>query len=73
MDQLFQVVLNILLQVNHTNQALLNYILMWLDHLENNAEYHLSMNKYKAMEVRTLLDNMATTWYIQQLDTTKNN
>ena len=90
MDQLFQAVSNILLQVNHTNQALLNFlstgqhqhrsdpkvrpksfsglpsedVLMWLDHLENVAGYHLWTDDRKAMEVRTLLDNVAATWYI---------
>ena len=99
MDQLFQAVSNILLQVNHTNQALLNFlstgqhqhrsdskvrpksfsglpsedVLMWLDHLENVAGYHLWTDDRKAMEVRTLLDNVAATWYIQQPDATKAN
>ena len=39
---------------------------MWLDH-------HFWRDDRKAMEVRTVLDNVAATWYIQQPDATKSN
>ena len=100
-EQLIHAVSNILIQVNQTNQALMNYltlsthntqprtdtkvrpkafsglptedVLMWLDHFENVASYHQWDDRRKALEVRTLLENVAATWFIQQQEEVKQN
>ena len=100
-EQLIHTVSNILIQVNQTNQALMNYltlsthnpqprtdtkvrpkafsglptedVLMWLDHFENVASYHQWDDRRKALEVRTLLENAAATWFIQQQEEVKQN
>ena len=98
-EHMLSAVSNILLQVNHTNQSLLNFlshtqpmqrsdpkirpksfaglptedVLTWLDHFENIAGYHQWTDERKAMEIRTLFDNIAATWYLQQEESTKTN
>ena len=44
---------------------------MWIYHFENVVGYHHWSEGRKAMEVWTLFDNMAATWYIQQQDDVK--
>lgn len=46
-------------------------ILTWLDHFENVAEYHNWDLDRKALEVRTLLEGIAATWFVQQTDQVK--
>ena len=48
-------------------------ILTWLDHMENIAGYHDWSDARKARELRTLLDGVAATWFLQQDDSIKNN
>ena len=48
-------------------------VLTWLDHFDNVASYHQWDDPRKALEARTLFENIAATWFIQQDDTTKNN
>ena len=94
MEQLLQVLSNDMLQISHTNQAMLSFItvnndrsqdrpdskvhpksfsglpsedvLAWLDHFDMISSYHKWFDGRKALEVRTLLKNVATTWYVQQ-------
>ncbi|MCO5547114.1 hypothetical protein L7F22_000556 [Adiantum nelumboides] len=100
MEHLFQAMSNMLLQVNHTNQSLLNFlsssathnhrpdpkirpksfsglptedVLMWLDHFEIVSSYHNWSEERKAMEVHTLLEDVAATWFIQQQEDIKGN
>ena len=42
------------------------YVLTWLDHFNNVASYHQWDDPRKAMEARTLFENIAATWFIQQ-------
>ena len=99
-DQLVQALSNIILQVNHTNQAMLSFlsarsepqqnlpdsrvrpkpfsglpsedVLSWLDHFEMVASYHQWPHPRKAMEMKTLLENIAATWLVQQPEETRN-
>ena len=48
-------------------------ILSWLDHFEMVASYHQWSETRKALEMRTLLEGIATTWFIQQREEAKNN
>ena len=48
-------------------------VLSWLDHFENIASYHQWSEERKALEVRTLFENVAATWFIQQQEDTKRN
>ena len=41
-------------------------VLPWLDHFEMIFSYHKWSDGRKAFEVRTLLENVAATWYVQQ-------
>jgi hypothetical protein len=41
-------------------------VLAWLDHFEMISSYHRWSDECKALEVRTLLENVAATWYVQQ-------
>ena len=41
-------------------------VIAWLDHFEMISSYHKWSDGGKALEVRTLLENVAATWYIQQ-------
>ena len=94
MEQLLQVLSNAMLQISHTNQAMLSFlsatndrspdrpdskvrpksfsglpsedVLAWLDHFEMISSYHKWSDERKALEVRTLLENVAATWYVQQ-------
>ena len=97
MEQMFNAMSNVLMQVNHTNQTLVSYlsnsgtvqtmaqdrpdpkvrpksfsglpsedVLMWLDHFENVASYHQWSENRKALKACALFDNGATTWFIQQ-------
>ena len=100
-DQLVQALSNIILQVNHTNQAMVSFfsarsepvqnlldprvrpepfsglpsedVLSWLDHFKMVASYHQWPHPRKAMEMKTLLENIATTWLVQQPEETCNN
>ena len=101
MEQLLQLVSNAMLQISHTNQAMLSFlsahndraqdrpdskvrpksfsglpsedVLAWLDHFEMISSYHQWSDERKALEVRTLLENVAATWYVQQSsDVTEN-
>ena len=96
-DQMFQAITTMMMQVNHTNQTLMNWltnqsqlttkpekqkdsrirprsfsglptedILAWLDHFENVAGYHEWDDGRKALELRTVLEHVAATWFIQQ-------
>ncbi|MCO5597952.1 hypothetical protein L7F22_052039 [Adiantum nelumboides] len=98
LEQMFQAVSSMLMQVNHTNQTLINFmasnntpkhhtdskvrpksfsglptedILTWLDHFANVVEYHQWNDTRKAMEVRTLLEGVAATWFVQEGDQVK--
>ena len=94
MEQLLQVLSNAMLQISHTNQAMLSFlsatndrspdrpdskvrpksfsglpsedVLPWLDHFKLISSYHKWSDERKALEVRTLLENVAATWYVQQ-------
>ncbi|MCO5582964.1 hypothetical protein L7F22_036867 [Adiantum nelumboides] len=101
MEQLFQAVSDLIVQVNQTNQALINEnhtnqillnqlsttnparpdpkirpkpfsglatddVLSWLDHFQNVATYQSWSTNKQAMEASTLLEGVASTWYIQQ-------
>ncbi|MCO5577459.1 hypothetical protein L7F22_031291 [Adiantum nelumboides] len=44
---------------------------MWLDHFENVSSYHNWSEEHKAVEVRTLLEGVAATWFIQQQEDIK--
>ncbi|MCO5578501.1 hypothetical protein L7F22_032344 [Adiantum nelumboides] len=46
-------------------------VLTWLDHFDNVAGYHSLTDQRKAMEIRTLLEGIAATWFIQQQDDIK--
>ena len=46
-------------------------ILSWLDHFENVAGYHGWNELQKLNEVRTVLEGIAATWYVQQYDEVK--
>ncbi|MCO5554736.1 hypothetical protein L7F22_008270 [Adiantum nelumboides] len=46
-------------------------VLTWLDHFDNVASYHCWSDDRKAMEARTLLEGVATTWFIQQSEDVK--
>ena len=93
---MLQAMSNIILQANHTNQALLNFlatqgeiapkvrprpfsglptedVLLWLDHFDNVASYHGWSDHRKALETRTLMDNVAATWFLQLPEEAKNN
>ena len=48
-------------------------VLAWLDHFDNVADYHQWSDDRKALELRTILENVATTWFIQQLEEVKQN
>ena len=48
-------------------------ILSWLDHFEMVASYHQWPEERKALEMRTLLEGIAATWFIQQPEESKNN
>ena len=41
-------------------------VLAWLDRFEMISSYHRWSDERKALEVRTLLENVAATWYVQQ-------
>ena len=41
-------------------------ILAWIDHFENVADYHRWCNEEKPHKFKTLLEDIATTWLIQQ-------
>ena len=41
-------------------------VLAWLDHFEMISSYHKWSDERKALEVRTLLENVIATWYAQQ-------
>ncbi|MCO5577584.1 hypothetical protein L7F22_031415 [Adiantum nelumboides] len=41
-------------------------VLTWLDHLANVTEYHQWDEQCKALEIRTLLDGVVATWFMQQ-------
>ena len=87
-EQLLQVLSNAMLQINHTNQAMLSFlsansersqdqphskihskssnlpsedVLAWLDHFEMISSYHWWSDVHKALEVRSLLENVAAT------------
>ena len=47
-------------------------ILSWLDHFEMVASYHQWPEERKALEMRTLLEGIAATWFIQQTEESKN-
>ena len=94
MEQLLQVLSDAMLQISHTNQAMLSFlsanngrtqdqpdskvrpksfsglpskdVLAWLDHFEMISSYHQWSDMRNALEVRTLLENVTTTWYVQQ-------
>ena len=48
------------------------YVLSWLDHFEMVASYHQWTHPRKAMEMKTLLEIIAVTWLVQQLEETRN-
>ena len=93
MEQLLQVLSNVVLHINHMNQAMLSFlsansersqdqpdskvrhksssllfedVLAWLDHFEMLSNYHQWFDVRKVLEVRTLLENVAAPWYVQQ-------
>ena len=93
MEQLLQVLPNAMLQISHTNQAMLSFlsatndrspdrpdskvrpkssglpsedVLAWLDHFEMISSYHKWFDGCNALEVRSLIENVAATWYVQQ-------
>ena len=43
----------------------------WLDHFDNVVGYHQWSDDKKALELRTVLENVATTWFIQQPEEVK--
>ena len=46
-------------------------VLAWLDHFDNVAGYHQWSDDRKALELRTTLENVEATWFIQQLKEVK--
>ena len=48
-------------------------VLTWLDHFDNVAECHQWSDEHKALEARTLYENIAATWFMQQDVVTKQN
>ena len=46
-------------------------VLAWLDHFDNVACYHQWSDDRKALELRTTLENVEATWFIQQLKEVK--
>ena len=104
MEQMFQAMSTMMIQVNHTNQALMTWltsqsqstgtmndqkkdsrirprsfsglptedVLAWLDHFDLIAGYHDWNDERKALELRTVLEHVATTWFIQQPEEIKN-
>ena len=46
-------------------------VLAWLDHFDNVADYHQRSDDRKSLELRKILENVATTWFIQQLEEVK--
>ena len=47
--------------------------LAWLDHFDNVASYHEWHEERKALELRTVLEHVAITWFIQQPEEIKLN
>ena len=43
----------------------------WLDHFDNVVGYHQWSDDKKALELRTVLENVAATWFIQQPEEVK--
>ena len=104
MEQMFQAMSTMMIQVNHTNQALMTWltsqsqstgtmndqkkdsrirprsfsglptedVLAWLDHFDLVAGYHDWNDQRKALELRTVLEHVAATWFIQQPEEIKN-
>ena len=104
MEQMFQAMSTMMIQVNHTNQALMTWltsqsqstgtmndqkkdsrirprsfsglptedVLAWLDHFDLVAGYHDWNDERKALELRTVLEHVAATWFIQQPEEIKN-
>ena len=103
MEQMFQAMSTMMMQVNHTNQTLMTWltnqstgattsqqkdsrirprsfsglptedVLAWLDHFDNVASYHEWHDERKALELRTVLEHVAATWFIQQPEEIKQN
>ena len=47
------------------------YVLAWLDHFDNVVGHHQWSDDRKALELRTTLENVEATWFIQQLKEVK--
>ena len=48
-------------------------VLAWLGHFDNVASYHEWHDQRKALELRTVLEHVAITWFIQQPEEIKLN
>ena len=104
MEQMFQAMSMIMIQVNHTNQALMTCltsqsqstgtisdqrkdsrirprsfsclptedVLAWLDHFDLVVGYHDWNDERKALELQSVLEHLAATWFIQQSKEIKN-
>ena len=102
-EQMLQAMSAMMLQVNHINQTIMNWltnqsqqtgnntkkqkdsrirprsfsglptedVLAWLDHFDNVTGYHQWSDDRKALELRTVLENVAATWFIQQPEEVK--
>ena len=46
-------------------------VFAWLDHFDNVVDYDQWSDDRKALELRTILENVATTWFIQQPEEVK--